>query len=663
VTELGTLGGCCGRAGGINEAGQIVGQSSTDHSDLFAVLWDQGSVTNLGTLSGVPGGTSISWDINAGGQAVGESTTDTYARHAVLWTTPVVPVHDVAVSVGGGPLDVEVGTPVSFFVSLRNVGNQLETVNVTTYAGSVAIDARTVSDLPAYDFADWTYTWDTTNVTPGEYPMRAVADPVPGETDLADNDYTGPVVHVHAPLAARVSATPSATDVGITISFSCDVEDYAAPFGPYTYAWDFGDGGTATGAVVTHAYATPGTMTVSCHVTDNDGSTATGWMGIVIYPTPSVTASVEPSTAPPGTEVRFHATTTGGSGGFTYSWGFGDSSSAEGADVTHAYSEAGRYTAIVTVRDSAGGIASNTVGVTIAGAAAPLRVQASTTPFVTDVGRAVSFTCAASDGTPPYTFAWEFGDDLGGPGATATHAYAEAGTKTATCTVTDALGGTESAAVAIEVNSIPTVTASADRQAASPGTPVNFVAVARGGSGGYMYSWGFGDGDSATGSEVSHTYTAPGQYTVVVTVQDSVGGSSNTFALAVSVTSVTATAVVSTASATVGDPITLQAIAAGGAGGPYVFSWDFGDGTPLGTGARVTHTYAAPGTFTPRVTATDAAGASTEIVLPTIQVSAPPTAPVGASGTDSTQLLALVLIGAAVAGISAGLVARRRRRL
>src|SRR5919197_1126737 len=385
-------------------------------------------------------------------------------------------------------------------------------------------------------------------------------------------------------------------------------------------------------------------MTVSCHVTDNDGSTATGWMGIVIYPTPSVTASVEPSTAPPGTEVHFHATTTGGSGGFTYSWGFGDSSSAEGADVTHAYSEAGRYTAIVTVRGSAGGDPSKTKGGAIAGGA-------------------VSFTCAASDGTPPYTFAWEFGDDLGGPGATATHAYAEAGTKTATCTVTDALGGTESAAVAIEVNSIPTVTASADRQAASPGTPVNFVAVARGGSGGYMYSWGFGDGDSATGSEVSHTYTAPGQYTVVVTVQDSVGGSSNTFALAVSVTSVTATAVVSTASATVGDPITLQAIAAGGAGGPYVFSWDFGDGTPLGTGARVTHTYAAPGTFTPRVTATDAAGASTEIVLPTIQVSAPPTAPVGASGTDSTQLLALVLIGAAVAGISAGLVARRRRRL
>lgn len=40
-----------------------------------------------------------------------------------------------------------------------------------------------------------------------------------------------------------------------------------------SYFWDFGDGTTATGAVVSHSYATVGTYTVVLTVTDNDGLT------------------------------------------------------------------------------------------------------------------------------------------------------------------------------------------------------------------------------------------------------------------------------------------------------------------------------------------------------------------------------------------------------
>jgi hypothetical protein len=42
-----------------------------------------------------------------------------------------------------------------------------------------------------------------------------------------------------------------------------------------TYAWSFGDGATATGATVTHAYTTPGTFTVRLTVTDIRGLVTT----------------------------------------------------------------------------------------------------------------------------------------------------------------------------------------------------------------------------------------------------------------------------------------------------------------------------------------------------------------------------------------------------
>lgn len=69
--------------------------------------------------------------------------------------------------------------------------------------------------------------------------------------------------------------------------------------------------------------------------------------------------------------------------------------------------------------------------------------------------------------------------------------------------------------------------------------PVNFSGTGSSDPDGdaLYYAWNFGDGQSATGSNVSHTYSANGKYNAVLTVSDRPDGSglSSTFTLTVSV--------------------------------------------------------------------------------------------------------------------------------
>lgn len=70
MTDLGTLGGTVSRAYEINAHQQVVGYSSVGTGALHAFLWDAGEMTDLGTLGGT---TSIAFSINDAGQVVGYS--------------------------------------------------------------------------------------------------------------------------------------------------------------------------------------------------------------------------------------------------------------------------------------------------------------------------------------------------------------------------------------------------------------------------------------------------------------------------------------------------------------------------------------------------------------------------------------------------------------
>ncbi|MDE0805344.1 MAG: PKD domain-containing protein, partial [Acidimicrobiales bacterium] len=119
---------------------------------------------------------------------------------------------------------------------------------------------------------------------------------------------------------------------------------------------------------------------------------------------------------------------------------------------------------------------------------------------------------------------WDFGDGTTGSGETVTHTYVDDGTFVVTLTVTDDDGDSDvhTASVTVEAENIPPTAAFStviDELAvdfdASTSDDVDGTIVA--------YQWDFGDGTTATGAMVSHTYAEDGTYTVGLTVIDDDG--------------------------------------------------------------------------------------------------------------------------------------------
>src|SRR6266567_1160672 len=81
MTDLGTLGGSLSAANAINDKGQIVGESTTASGEKHAFLWENGVMKDLG----VPGETSSAHGINSHGYIVGAISGKNVRGGAILW--------------------------------------------------------------------------------------------------------------------------------------------------------------------------------------------------------------------------------------------------------------------------------------------------------------------------------------------------------------------------------------------------------------------------------------------------------------------------------------------------------------------------------------------------------------------------------------------------
>lgn len=229
----------------------------------------------------------------------------------------------------------------------------------------------------------------------------------------------------------------------------------------------------------------------------------------------------------------------------SYEWAFGDGETAEGSIVSHTYQVAGTYTATLTVA-SPGGLshqASTVITVTAPDPVTPPPGSNPTNPTAvisssTAIGAApltMQFdgSASSSDQPPIVTYSWAFGDGGTGAGPTVAHTFSVPGTYSTVLTVTDSAGlsGQVSTPVLVSAATQPASQLPVSSFTATPGAGAPPLKVVLNGSGSSSsggsiteYRWSLGDGTSATGAVLEHTFTTLGDYVVTLSVTDNKGG-------------------------------------------------------------------------------------------------------------------------------------------
>ena len=269
-------------------------------------------------------------------------------------------------------------TPIAAFWFAPELPNTGESVQ---FIGTNSIDPDAVSgtgiEIYEWNFGDGgSAAGETVShhyTSAGTYSVTLTVSDSEGSAGTVTKNITISATIANPP-TANFEYSPSPPAIGETVTFNAE-SSYdptairIAPKAIATYDWNFGDGSTGSGSIVSHVYAQAGPFVVVLTVRDDSGANDTMQRTLVVVE-PSGGGSVgQPpvarfSISPPLPEeeevVTFSAETSYDPSAVrakaitVYHWNFGDDSSATGETVTHAFSEAGTYMIVLTVTDNSG---------------------------------------------------------------------------------------------------------------------------------------------------------------------------------------------------------------------------------------------------------------------------------------------------------------------
>jgi len=452
---------------------------------------------------------------------------------------------------------------------------------------------------------------------------------------------------------------------------------------PTSYLWDFGDGTNSTYPWAWHWYSEPGNYTISLTVSNDFGSDTevkTDYLSVSPHP-PEADFEGWPRDGSFPLTVTFYQWSYGGYfENLSYLWDFGDGTTSTSSDreVVHTYMDAGVYNVTLTV--SANGLSDTVERINYIGNWSPPPPVAgfTATPTSGDAPLTVSFI-DQSTGSPPLSYAWDFGDGETSNEKNPVHTYAAAGAYNVSLTTTNA-GGSDievretyivvSQKIPLKADFTSNVTSgvlplSVQFLDASEGDPVSWFWN----FGGRYYYLSESPVETSAlpypGGRVSSeknpvmVYDSPGNYSVMLTVSRT--GETDTVEK-VDYIHVSPPPPVAAfyPYPSVGDaPLEVEFDAFI----PYWYyydewAWDFGDGTTATEGYPwISHTYQNPGLYDVTLTINSQYGSNTTTVTDCINVTVPSLPPV--PSFEATPLSGNAPLGVAFTDTSTGVVTSR----
>lgn len=448
---------------------------------------------------------------------------------------------------------------------------------------------------------------------PGTYTVTLMVRNANGVNAVTRTDYitvfASPTVQLSADI--RTGCLPAQVQFTGTATTSTGSID--------SWSWNFGDGSTSNVQNPAHTYTTAGWYNVSLTVTSSSGCSAsryesryirvvTGIESRFSY-TPSANCSA-PFTVP-------FANESSGPGALTYLWDFGGGNTDTARNPSFTFPNSGTHDVTLTTTSSFGCSSQSTVAVS-----ANTFTTNFTHPDTVCINQPVNFQNTSDAGVVTYN--WQFGDGSG----TATEPnpvkrYTTPGVYNVK--LINRFGScTDSIVRPIVVTALPAVDFVANNNnGCGNAFSVDFQSNAPMATG---WTWNFGDGNTSTEENPTHTYANTGNYNVSLTITTA-GGCQNSItrnnAVQIRASAVRITRSLASGCVSTNLPVNFSVETNVSAGATYL--WDFGNGTTSNQRSPATVTYysTTPRNYNVTLTVTTAAGCTLTDAM-TFTIGAPP---------------------------------------
>lgn len=382
--------------------------------------------------------------------------------------------------------------------------------------------------------------------------------------------------------------------------------------------WNFGDGNFSNVQNPTYTFATFGNYTVTLTITDTNGAVGSVAHVVTIQKLPVANfAYTTPNCS--NDSVQFTDLSSTVNGFIRYwIWNFGDGSPVdtvffpEDPNLNHVFPNPGTFIVTLSIMNSDSCKNQTALPVTVIpspianfffnGRCEDQLVQFTDASFANGAGNIVAWN-------------WNFGDPFSGINNTSnltdpTHVFANTGTYFVTLLVTNFNNCTDTITKQVVINPHPpvdfTYTATCLNELTFFNPDTNVMNVSSIGT----WLWDFGDGVTSGAANTAHAYTAPGTYTVTLTVTD-ILGCMNVISKQVVVHALPFAHFDAGTSNCAGSTVQFSDQSSTSFGYIVRYEWNFGDGNTLvvnhPSNPNISHFYAFAGTYSVslKITASD----------------------------------------------------------